>query len=493
MIEEMSRAKQVQKAKDKVFSLHASARFTETNLGTMRWQIVAGRPGSFRLLPLSRLFPMEEEDYAWIDAATRLKAEPKDEPVEFACACEGEFPQYCGPECDCFHHAKQVSPEARVETTEDRTTMYGNLLPTTKREQEAILKVASDLNLHPVTVALAYECKMRSTQVWGGHATQKMIQMVTNELEGVAPNPSMTCSKNTDGYHDWEPNTPLRDNSACTTCGVKAKDIMSGLEPAAEVEVAECSRCRRPIYNMSGYYRHTHDDSTVCGYANDWPYIQPYVKEVAPEAAGAALRMTSEEFQRLSQEHKQAIADAEIRVVSPELAIEVSPETIATTEYFNVPEEFRQWYERIYPIAYSAGYKHWQYALAAWDYLKSLNPEPKEEFRGSAPAEDQPLSVEVMDGCLIISIGIGTLAFSAQSQEPFNAYDERMGNWRDYWIIKDPLEFARDVRNEAGREEEDGSTPLTDFLDKVCAEALEQGCVGCEEAPTPEYEDEDDE
>jgi hypothetical protein len=107
-------------------------------------------------------------------------------------------------------------------------------------------------------------------------------------------------------------------------------------------------------------------------------------------------------------------------------------------------------------------------------------------------ASDQPLSVEVTEGRLIISIGIGTLAFAAQMQEPFHAYDERLRDWRNYWIIKDPLEFAKDVRNETSREEEDGSTPLTDFLDKVCTNALDQGCIGCEEAPQPEYEDDDE-
>lgn len=108
-------------------------------------------------------------------------------------------------------------------------------------------------------------------------------------------------------------------------------------------------------------------------------------------------------------------------------------------------------------------------------------------------ATEQPLSIEVKEGRLIISIGIGTLAFAAQMQPPFHAYDDKLGDWRNYWVIKDPLEFAKDVRNELGHEEEDGSTPLTELLDKVAGNALDQGCIGCEEVPTPEYEDEDDE
>jgi hypothetical protein len=96
--------------------------------------------------------------------------------------------------------------------------------------------------------------------------------------------------------------------------------------------------------------------------------------------------------------------------------------------------------------------------------------------------QDSPLQVDVTpEGELLISIGIGTLAWAHDHQEQNNPYDEETGGFKRLWRVTDPAEFAAEVRVELCREEENGSTPLTDLFDKVCWNAVENGCFGIEE------------
>lgn len=95
---------------------------------------------------------------------------------------------------------------------------------------------------------------------------------------------------------------------------------------------------------------------------------------------------------------------------------------------------------------------------------------------------ESPLTVDVTDdGELIIRIGVNVLADSFIRNEENNPYDEETGGFKRLWRVTDPAEFAKEVRNELYREEEDGSTPLTDLLDKVCWNAIEAGCFGVDE------------
>lgn len=93
-----------------------------------------------------------------------------------------------------------------------------------------------------------------------------------------------------------------------------------------------------------------------------------------------------------------------------------------------------------------------------------------------------PLTVNITDeGELTIRIGINTLAFRSDRQEKNNPYDEATGGFKRLWRVVDAVEFAKEVLTELCREGEDGSTPLTDLLDKVCWNAIDNGCFGIEE------------
>ena len=98
--------------------------------------------------------------------------------------------------------------------------------------------------------------------------------------------------------------------------------------------------------------------------------------------------------------------------------------------------------------------------------------------------EKKPLTVEVKDGELQISIGIDTLAWAAM-----HSPDERLV-WLDdeteeymTFGVYDELEFAIGVANEMENEEEDGTTPLHLFLDNMMVRAIEQGVMGTTDEP----------
>jgi len=95
---------------------------------------------------------------------------------------------------------------------------------------------------------------------------------------------------------------------------------------------------------------------------------------------------------------------------------------------------------------------------------------------------DRPLAVNVTGGGeLTIRIGINTLAFRFNRQEDNTPYDEKANGFKRLYRVVDAVEFAKKVRTKLCREEEDGSTPLTDLFDKVCRNAIDNGCFGVEE------------
>ncbi len=89
--------------------------------------------------------------------------------------------------------------------------------------------------------------------------------------------------------------------------------------------------------------------------------------------------------------------------------------------------------------------------------------------------KDAPLSCRIEGNQLIISIGISTLAFSANKGEDMCELFES-GAIK----IVNEKQFAKDVWYELGREDEDGSTMLTDLLDKAVREAVDRGSAGIE-------------
>ena len=62
-----------------------------------------------------------------------------------------------------------------------------------------------------------------------------------------------------------------------------------------------------------------------------------------------------------------------------------------------------------------------------------------------------------------------------------NPYEEATGDYVRSFAIVDASQFAADVLNEMLREREDGSTPLSDFLDKMSENAINEGSLGLDE------------
>lgn len=90
----------------------------------------------------------------------------------------------------------------------------------------------------------------------------------------------------------------------------------------------------------------------------------------------------------------------------------------------------------------------------------------------------QPLTVKVSGGKLVIEIGTHVLAYAVACADWANSHDGE-----DYirtFAITDPTQFAADVKHAMLDEREDGSTPLSDFLDKMAEAALDDGSMAVE-------------
>lgn len=84
---------------------------------------------------------------------------------------------------------------------------------------------------------------------------------------------------------------------------------------------------------------------------------------------------------------------------------------------------------------------------------------------------DIPLRSKVVQGVLTIEVGIDTLQFAAEHSEKF------WNGQADVHTLKvtDSEQFAKDVRIAMTAEEEDGSTPISRFLDEMIEDAVEDG------------------
>lgn len=93
----------------------------------------------------------------------------------------------------------------------------------------------------------------------------------------------------------------------------------------------------------------------------------------------------------------------------------------------------------------------------------------------------KPLSTKVTrDGVLTIEIGIETLAFaSLRSDFAYQCADPKFtGNGKDpreVFKVTNPRGFAVEVVAELLEEAEDGSSLLTNIVDKACQKAIEAG------------------
>lgn len=90
------------------------------------------------------------------------------------------------------------------------------------------------------------------------------------------------------------------------------------------------------------------------------------------------------------------------------------------------------------------------------------------------------LEVKIERGALVIRIGAETLAHACSYSDWANPFDEAKDDYIRTFAITDPKVFADDVRHAMLDEREDGSTPLSDFLDKMTEAAVDDGSMACE-------------
>ena len=83
--------------------------------------------------------------------------------------------------------------------------------------------------------------------------------------------------------------------------------------------------------------------------------------------------------------------------------------------------------------------------------------------------ENARLTVEVTDGRLVISIGIDTLAYAAETMPSNNPYQDDKGEFIQTVKVTDPVEFAKRMLS-----------ALTDLLDKAFQSAIDDGSLGVE-------------
>jgi hypothetical protein len=97
----------------------------------------------------------------------------------------------------------------------------------------------------------------------------------------------------------------------------------------------------------------------------------------------------------------------------------------------------------------------------------------------------EPLNVRVADGRLVVSMGIDTLAYALKFAPWAAPYNETAHDYLSLYIVTDADELAKDVKRAMLDEAEDGSSPLTNFLDAMTKAAIEDGSLGVEDDPKP--------
>jgi len=92
----------------------------------------------------------------------------------------------------------------------------------------------------------------------------------------------------------------------------------------------------------------------------------------------------------------------------------------------------------------------------------------------------RPLKVTVAGGKLTIEIGIDVLSYAVVHSDWANPWDDGRNDYIRTFSIMNPEFFAGDVKAAMLREQEDGSSPLSNFLDSVTKDAVDDGTVACE-------------
>lgn len=94
---------------------------------------------------------------------------------------------------------------------------------------------------------------------------------------------------------------------------------------------------------------------------------------------------------------------------------------------------------------------------------------------------ERALSVRVVNGELVIRIGVNVLAYAAAFSAWANPFNEDRDDYIRTFAIEDANEFADDVLHAMLNEREDGSTPLSDFIDEMSEAAVNDGSLGLHE------------
>jgi hypothetical protein len=97
-----------------------------------------------------------------------------------------------------------------------------------------------------------------------------------------------------------------------------------------------------------------------------------------------------------------------------------------------------------------------------------------------------PLRVAVKGGRLSIVIGVETLAYALKFASWAIRFDDVRNDYVQPYQVVDETELAKDVMHAMLHEREDGSSPLSDFLDAMTKAAIEDGSLGVDEDPEPE-------
>lgn len=93
----------------------------------------------------------------------------------------------------------------------------------------------------------------------------------------------------------------------------------------------------------------------------------------------------------------------------------------------------------------------------------------------------QELKATIEHGRLVIAIGVQTLAHATAYADWANPFDEDADDYIRTFAIEDASQFAEDVVSAMLDEREDGSTPLSDFIDKMAEAAINDGSLGLHE------------
>jgi hypothetical protein len=93
-----------------------------------------------------------------------------------------------------------------------------------------------------------------------------------------------------------------------------------------------------------------------------------------------------------------------------------------------------------------------------------------------------PLSVGLEGDALVIRIGTQTLAHAVTYSEWAHNYENKAADYFRTFCITDAVMFADDVKRAMLDEREDGSTPLSNFIDKMAQAAVEDGSLATDEA-----------